>query len=83
MARRVCGKRSRGVPHTRTVGSGRGGDRPASRLAVSGRSSRGPVGNGVTRKVARGFPRSAPEAVVSPWRRSSRVGPGQAKKSQV
>ena len=47
-ARRACGKRSRGVPHTRTVGSGRGGDRPASQLAVSGRSSRGLFGNGRT-----------------------------------
>ena len=56
-ARRACGKRSRGVPHTRTVGSGRGGDRPASQLVVSGRSSRGPLGNG----DAKGSPRPPPQ----------------------
>ena len=39
-------------PHARSALAGRGGDRPAGRLAVSGRSSRGPYGNGVTRKVA-------------------------------
>ncbi len=81
-AHRACGKRSRGVPHTRTVGSGRGGDRPASQLAVSGRSSRGPFGNG----DAKGSLRPPPQCARSRGQPMEAFKPslaGQAKSSQA